>query len=319
MTAPSGAPTASLWDPLEYQAGRPRVLVIANRRSGRCGARWRKGKVSPLDRIRACLAGWNVDCDVHLSPNPQDTVAAARRGASAGDVAVVATGGDGTLRTVADGLVGSETPLGLVPMGTENVLARSMGIPLDLEGACRHLVRSHVRQMDVGRLGDQHFLCFAGIGFDAQVVEVVDMQAKEALGSMAYVAAALGAAWKHRDLVPRARLTVDGRTFEHEFWLILVGTIPLYGGQLRLTPRACPRDGLLDVCVFERADALGTLRQWMGAAVGSHPELPEVAYYLGREILVETETPVAVQLDGDNVSPTPARIQVVPRGVNVRF
>ncbi len=319
MTAPSLEVGQAGAEPLEYHPGRSRILLIANRRSGRGGARWRKGKVSPVDRIRTCLASWNIDCDVHLSPTPQDTVEAARRGASAGYAAVVATGGDGTLRTVADGLVGTRTPLGLVPMGTENVLARSMGIPLDLEGACRHLVRSHVRHMDVGRLGEQHFVCFAGIGFDAQVVEVVDMHTKEALGSMAYVAAALGAAWKHRDLVPRARLTVDGRTFEHEFWLILVGNIPLYGGQLRLTPRACPRDGLLDICVFERADALGTLRQWMGAAVGSHPELPEVAYYLGRDILVETQTPVAVQLDGDNVAPTPSRIRVVPGGLKVRF
>ncbi len=305
--------------PLEYRTDHPRVLLLANRHSGRCGARWRQGKVSPLERIRTCLAGWNVQCEVHQSASPEEATLAARQAALEGYDAVVATGGDGTLRTVAQGLVGTRTPLGLLPMGTENVLARSVGIPLDLEGACRHLVRSPVRQMDVGCVAGQQFLCFAGIGFDAQVVEEVDPQAKEALGSMAYVAAALGAAWKHRDLVPRARLTVDGRTFEHEFWLILVGNIPLYGGQLRLTPRACPRDGLLDVCVFERADALGTLRQWMGAAVGAHAELPEVAYYLGREILIETDAPVAVQLDGDPAPPTPARIQVVPHGVDVRF
>lgn len=306
-------------DALEHSPERSRVLLIGNRRAGRCGARWRQGKVSPVDRIRACLEGQRVDCDVHLSSGPDDAREMARRGAREGYAAVVAAGGDGTLRTVAEGLVGTETPLGLLPMGTENVLARAMGIPMDLEGACRHLVRTPVRSMDVGDLGGRNFLCFAGVGFDAQVVEAVDLQVKETVGSLAYVAAALGAAWKHRDLEPRVRLTVDGRTYEHDFWLILVGNIPLYGGQLRLTPRACPRDGFLDVCVFLRADMPGTVRQWMGAAVGAHADLPEVAYYLGREILLETDPPIALQVDGDSAGQSPCRIRVVPGGLKVRF
>lgn len=305
-------------DALDRWTTRPRVLIIANRRAGRCGARWR-GKVAPIDIIRANLEALGVHSDVHLTTGPDDALAAARQGAGESYSAVVAAGGDGTLRTVADGLVGTGMPLGLLPMGTENVLARSVGVPLDLEGACRHLVRCPVRTMDAGLIGDRHFLCFAGIGFDAQVVEAVDMQAKETLGSMAYVAAAFGAAWKHRDLVPRVRLTVDGRTAEHEFWLILIGNIPMYGGQLRLTPRACPRDGLLDVCVFQRTDMPGSLRQWMAAAMGAHAELPDVAYYLGREITVETEPAIPYQVDGDSGGLTPCTVQVVPAGLRVRF
>lgn len=306
-------------DALDRWTSRPRVLLIANRRAGRCGARWKQGKVAPIDRITSQLTSLGVDCDVHLTTGPDDALRAARRGAHEEYAAVVAAGGDGTLRTVADGLVGTGMPMGLLPMGTENVLARSVGVPLDLEGACRHLVRCPVRSMDMGQIGDKHFLCFAGIGFDAQVVEVVDMQMKEALGSMAYVAAALGAAWKHRDLVPRVRLTVDGRQVEHEFWMLLIGNIPMYGGQLRLTPRACPRDGLLDVCVFQRTDMPGSVRQWMAAAMGAHAELPDVAYYLGREIVVETETPISYQVDGDSGGLTPCTVQVVPAGLRVRF
>lgn len=305
-------------DALDRWTTRARVLIVANRRAGRCGARWR-GKVAPIEIIQANLEALGVDSDVHLTTGPDDALAAARQGAGEDYAAVVAAGGDGTLRTVADGLVGTGMPLGLLPMGTENVLARSVGVPLDLEGACRHLVRCPVRTMDAGQIGDRHFLCFAGIGFDAQVVEAVDMQAKEALGSMAYVAAAFGAAWKHRDLVPRVRLTVDGRTAEHEFWLILIGNIPMYGGQLRLTPRACPRDGLLDVCVFQRTDMPGSLRQWMAAAMGAHAELPDVAYYLGREITVETEPAIPYQVDGDSGGLTPCTVQVVPAGLRVRF
>lgn len=306
-------------DALDRWTTRPRLLIIANQRAGRCGARWKQGKVAPIDVIQAHLAALGVDSDVHLTSGPDDALQAARQGAQGEYAAVVAAGGDGTLRTVADGLVDTGMPLGLLPMGTENVLARSVGVPLDLEGACRHLVRCPVRLMDAGRIGDRHFLCFAGIGFDAQVVEEVDMQMKEALGSMAYVAAALGAAWKHRDLVPRVRLTVDGRRVEHEFWLLLIGNIPMYGGQLRLTPRACPRDGLLDVCVFQRTDMPGSVRQWMAAAMGAHAELPDVAYYLGREIVVETDTPISYQVDGDSGGLTPCTVQVVPAGLKVRF
>lgn len=305
---------------LEALPGRPRVLVIANRASGRCGARWRGRAGATPRRIERLLVEQGLTPELHLSQGPEEAAEAIRRAREEGGFsAVVAAGGDGTLRLAAESLAGSDLPLGLLPMGTENVLARAMGVPFDLEGACRHLVRCPVRAMDLGRVGGRHFLCFTGIGFDAQVVEEVDLQVKEALGSLAYVAAAVGTAWKHRDLVPRARLTVDGRIFEHEFWLILVGNIPLYGGQLRLTPRACPRDALLDVCVFRRTDLPGVLRQWAAAARGVHPRIPEVGYYQGREIVIETDPPIPYQMDGDSGGLTPVRLVAAPGALRARF
>lgn len=290
-----------------------KTLLIINPSAGR-------RKASPLEAITRALRQPFVDLQVHETTGPGDATIVARQAASEGFELVVAAGGDGSLNEVANGLVGSEVALGLVPVGTENVLARELGIPLEPTLACQHLFEKIPRRIDVGRVGDRHFVCFAGIGFDAHVAHSLDPKRKAAMGALAYFLTSFERIGPYRRSPRRATLTVDGVEMTSSFWLMLVGNIQNYGGGMKPAPKARMDDGLLDLCLYPVAGYPGTLRQMVSTRGGRHLGLPGMIYQQARKIEVVTDPIEQVQLDGDPwAGTTPLTIEVVPRSLTVRF
>lgn len=257
---------------------------------------------------------------VSYTRGPEDATVQAREAANDGgfDV-VVAVGGDGTINEVANGLAGTGTEMGIIPLGTENVLAKEMGIPLRVDKACHHLITTRPHPLDLGQAGDRYFICFAGIGFDAHVAFHCCPERKQMLGQLAYVMTSLEKIWEYQGTERTVRLRVDGETFEHNFWLMLVGNIKTYGGNLRPAPLACPRDGLLDLCVLPKTDYPNTLHQVVASLTGNHLKLPGVHYCQAREIVVESYPPEMVQVDGEMAGTTPVTVRVAPKALLARF
>ena len=109
---------------------------------------------------------------------------------------VVAAGGDGTVSAVAEGLVGTETPLGIIPLGTANVLARELGIPVELEGAVRLLAGAHgVTSIDAMKVGEKHYFTQVGVGIDAMMIRDTRREDKRRFGRIAYIWTALTGSW----------------------------------------------------------------------------------------------------------------------------
>ncbi|MEW6283135.1 MAG: diacylglycerol kinase family protein, partial [Candidatus Eremiobacterota bacterium] len=260
-----------------------------------------------------------VDCDLYMTRGSGDAIRAAAAAVREGYDTVVAAGGDGTINEVVNGVARSGVALGIIPIGTENVFAKEMRIPLRIEHACRHVVTSRPRTMDLGQIDERYFLCFAGIGLDAQVVAEVSPEDKSLLGGLSYFLTGLRLAMKYRRLSMAARLWLDGEPQEHRFWLILVGNIASYGWQVRLTPLASPDDGLLDVCIFPHSDVAGIIRHLVGAVLGVHIQWPEISYRKFKELRIETEPPVKIQLDGDLAGTTPCTVRVAPGALVARF
>ena len=158
-----------------------RALLVINPNAGR-------RKKSPLPEIESVFdSQQEFTLDVHKTTGPGDATVAARKAAEDGYDLVIAAGGDGSIFEVANGLVGSDTALGVVPVGTENVLAREMGVPLNPRKACEFMLMQQPRIIDTGRIGEQHFVCFAGIGFDAHVAHQICSERKKRFGALAYV------------------------------------------------------------------------------------------------------------------------------------
>lgn len=290
-----------------------KALLIMNPKAGR-------RKVSPVEEIKVGLRQPFVDLSVHLTSGPGDATVAARQAAADGFELVVAAGGDGSLNEVANGLVGSQVELGLVPVGTENVLARELGIPLNVTAACRYLLDKVPRRIDVGRIGERHFVCFAGIGFDAHVAHNLSPQRKASLGSIAYFLTSFERIGSYRKAPRMATLKVDGESVTSSFWMILVGNIQNYGGGMKPAPRALMDDGLLDLCVYPVAGYPATVRQMVSTRGGRHLGLPGMLYFQAKRIEIATDPVEQVQLDGDPwTGTTPLTIEVVPRSLNVRF
>jgi diacylglycerol kinase (ATP) len=290
-----------------------KTLLIMNPKAGR-------RKVSPIEEITAGLRQPFVDLSIHLTTGPGDGTVAARQAAQDGFELVVAAGGDGSLNEVANGLVGSDVELGLVPVGTENVLARELGIPLNPTNACKHLLDKVPRRIDVGRIGDRCFVCFAGIGFDAHVAHNLSPQRKASLGSMAYFLTSFERIGPYRKAPRMAKLMVDGKEITSSFWMMLVGNIQNYGGGLKPAPKASMEDGLLDLCVYPVTGYPATVRQMVSTRSGKHLNLPGMLYHQAKRIEITTDPVEQVQLDGDPwTGTTPLVIEVVPRSLNVRF
>jgi len=175
---------------------------------------------------------------------------------------IVAAGGDGTVNEVLNGL--GDAPngfervrFGVLPLGTVNVFARELKIPLKLERAWEILRRGREAKIDLpcaefydrGKIQRRYFVQLAGAGFDARAIELVDFSVKKKIGPLAYVVAGLKAL---RERKPLATVNAGGQNFSGE--MILIGNGRFYGGSFEIFPAANLRDGLLDVCVLPRVN-----------------------------------------------------------------
>jgi len=237
--------------------------------------------------------GWQVAWrETH---GPGDAKTYAREAAAQGCQVAIAAGGDGTVGEVVNGLVGSDTVLGVLPVGTSNVWAKEVGIPsapyllhpqvrasLGVGGhwllqAARVLVEGRRVRVDVGRVNDRHFLLWAGVGLDARVTEEMEQnpQVKRRLGRLAFYLAGIYTALGYRGV--RAEVLVDDKLVTRRMILAVISNIQLYGGVVRISPLAQLDDGLLDVCIL----------------------------------------PLPIHADGDFLGYTPAIIEVVPQSLTV--
>ena len=253
-----------------------------------------------------------------------DAERAACEASANGYEAVLAAGGDGTMNEVVNGLltagtVGGPLPLGLVPVGTQNVLAHELGLPVaDLDATLSLLRAGRTRRIDVGLAGSRHFVLMAGFGFDAQVVGEVLRPMKALLGPVAYAFAAAGALATYRST--QIRLRLDGEEVRSEAFLVVVANAASYAyRQIKLAPFAALDDGWLDICVFERArgDRVGFASQMMAVLARRHLRDPRVRYYRGRHLRLESDPPIHGQMDGDTFGATPVEISLLPRALPI--
>lgn len=254
-----------------------------------------------------------------------DAERAAREAAASGVGLVIAAGGDGTLRAVTEGLVGTETALGILPRGTVNVLARELGIPLDDPDAALDIcLHGETRRIDIGKVGGRHFLLMCSVGFDAQAVADVNPDLKGWVGSPAYLLSGL-ATFANYD-PPAFTYAADGappRTAQA--FMLVAANAGSYGGDLRIAPEASLTDGLLDVCVFEAPPGLppplqraAFLRQMGAFALGRHRQDPDVAYLRCRRLTLSATPDAPIQIDGDPDGYTPLVVEAVPQALAVR-
>jgi diacylglycerol kinase (ATP) len=283
-----------------------------------------------IELVAAYLAeqGWDI-ARIAETAGPGCATAHARRAVSDGCDVVFSVGGDGTLAQVVDGLVGTETGLAVLPGGTGNVMARQLNLPVPgglhphpvLESA-RLAVEGQTRWVDVGRitpgLGEpRHFLCWSGVGFDAQVNQVMsqDKEIKRRLGLVAFVIAGVKTL---RDYVGTSAIVrVDGHRVSRRILLLVANNIQIYGVVFRMASRAVLDDGCLDVYCFQGRHKAHVVVHVLRTLLRLHIQDPQVDIFRARRIEIETARPLAVHVDGDWVGETPAVIEVLPRALKL--
>lgn len=257
--------------------------------------------------------GWLVE--VRPTTAPGDATRLAREAAAAGYDLVVAAGGDGTINEVVNGLAGTETALAPLPVGTVNVWAREIGLPLNPRATAEALLRARVRRIDLGRAGDRFFLLMAGVGFDAAVVNEVRSSEKRRFGIFAYILRMFEIAGRFRGA--RVRITLDGRVLRRRALLVVIGNSQLYGGVMKLAARATIDDGLLDVVVIKGESLLTLPLTALAILLRRHTLDPSIEYYRARSVRVETRAGLPVQVDGDHIGATPMSFEAAPGALRV--
>lgn len=255
----------------------------------------------------------------------------ARQAIDQGATIVCPLGGDGTVRAVAAALIDSDVPLGLLPGGTGNLLARNLELPINsIEDALTIALTGHDDLIDVGTVNvatpgstqdeekDYYFLVMAGMGFDASVMTDAPEQLKAQFGWPAYVVAGM----KHLG-GPRfdAAISMDGGRNRHrKVRTVVVGNVGRLQGGLELLPDAAPDDGELDVVVLSPKGVLGWLSVGVAIATRRRRGHPRVEHHRVRRMTVELSQNEELQLDGDPIGPGRTLLFAVkPRSLKVRI
>jgi len=254
------------------------------------------------------------DCEIYATTRTGEAEAMARRGVQEGFEKIVAAGGDGTINEVVNGLAGTGTTLGLLPIGTMNVFATELGLPVhDLEVCWKIVKGDSTRAVDLPKANQKFFVQLAGVGLDAQVVKETSSQLKRNFGPLSYVISAVQIAARKppKLFIQSEDASIDEGSF------VLIGNGRLYGGPFPFFKHAALDDGLLDVIVFKRLGYLEIIKYLQDVVFSSDIRVPEIEYFQTRRLRVESDQTVPVELDGELVGNCPVEFSLQERSLRV--
>jgi diacylglycerol kinase (ATP) len=253
-------------------------------------------------------------CPIRVTSHPGEAEALARRAVEDGFARVIAAGGDGTVNHVANALVGSNAALGLLPLGTVNVFAMELGLPLHNLELCWDIIKgTNVRLVDLPSANGKRFVQLAGVGLDAQVVKETSLAFKRSFGPLSYLisAAQIAARQPPRLFIESNNAPVDEGSF------VLIGNGRLYGGPFPFFKQAVIDDGLLDVVLFKRLGYLEIIKYLQDVVFSSEIRVPEIEYFQTRRLRITSEQDVPVEVDGELAGNCPVDFEIQPKALRV--
>lgn len=284
---------------------RPLVLLV-NPSSG--GGR----ALRALARVEALLDARRVPFRAVRTRSLEHGIAKALHAVESGETPVVISG-DGLIGAVGGALAGTETPLGIVPGGRGNDLARVLGIPTDPEAAIEIVLAGHSRPIDVGEVNDKRFLGIASVGFDSEA----NRRANDSRlrGNLVYLWAAVRtmATWRSA----RFTIAIGERRTRIEGYDVIVANNRAYGGGMFIAPDAELDDGQFDVVTIARMGKLRALYNLSKVFKGTHVHIPEVEVVRAPRLGLSASRPFAVYADGEYLTDLPADLRIIPRALRV--
>lgn len=269
-----------------------------------------------MPKAQRAFADLGIHCDTRLTDSPGHGARIAAEAGSSYD-AVFTVGGDGTAIEVIGALAHMGPPVGILPGGTGNVVARTLGIPLRMGRAVKVLVEGDEARIDLGRLSTgQRFAIGMGVGLDAAMIAGAPALLKRRLGFFAYVLSATRAAFRMEQF--NARIIVDGQVEEIQAAAVLVANFGAVVNDLIAFGDGIMRDdGLLNVCIYSPKNLRDAMRIFWMMSRKKFPPDPRVTYRSGKHFIIETSPPRIGQADGELLGNSPFEIMVEPLAARV--
>jgi diacylglycerol kinase (ATP) len=276
--------------------------------------------MSPEDTEKGILQGlqtYGIEPEIYYT-TPEDTgQGLASRAAAEHTELVIVAGGDGTIHAVANGLVGTQSTLGIIPTGTMNNLAQSLNIPDTIPAACVAIANGETHLIDVGKINEQVFLEVAGIGLEASLFPAAEEIKKPGLITTLY-----GVVSGLRTLLTfkptRIRITFDDRQRRpYEALQVTICNAPFYGMHLEVVPNILMDDGLLDVVIYRNFSKLEYILHAISISQGRRSYQPKIIHKRVSSLRINSDQPLDLQVDGVPQGTTPALVTVLPAALRV--
>lgn len=279
-----------------------KIFLIINQFAGLC-----KKRTHEVNALISFLKGNNCEVEFSYTNHPGHATDLAEKAVSSGFELVVAVGGDGTVNEVAQGLIGTTTLMGIIPMGSGNGLARELGISMNILKSAHTLIDGNMEQIDVCRINNQRFLCTSGIGFDAQVAD--KMSKASTRGFLRYIQLTIQESIAFKPF--KIKMTVDGDLIEKPVFLVTFANARQFGNNAYIAPFASISDGLIDVIVVNPFNKIWLPVFGIGLFTRIIPKLPFVDYYRAKQIDLEFADTNIFHFDGEpGKLAIPAKIKV---------
>lgn len=284
--------------------------------------------------------GFNTD--LLLTQNKGDAEILAKRNVNKQSTLIIAAGGDGTYNEVANGLINSDTPMAILPVGTTSVLAKELKMPSNISKAVDFIINGRIQPIHLGKIifernadfVSRFFILMAGIGFDGEAVFGVHKQIKKYFGKLGYISSGLNVLLKYNpkpiDIIAYdAEIIKKGYNIkfkkleeltEHESYTltgysVVIGKAACYGGNFKFTPDARLTDPTFYMFVAHSRSRRSILKYFAGIAVNMHLRYNDISYLRTSKVKVLGDA--RVQIDGDYVGTTPISIEVAPNALNL--
>ncbi|MDQ1148461.1 diacylglycerol/lipid kinase family protein [Sphingobacterium zeae] len=270
---------------------RKQILFVINPISGG------KHKTSFKKQVLDVLDLQKFDPTFQQTARPNHAYEIGLKAIEEGYDAVIAVGGDGTINELGSALVGSGIPLGIIPEGSGNGLALYLGVPMNEAAAIRRINRFESIEVDCGVINERRFFNIAGLGFDASVSE--NFANENIRGPLGYMKSVFNVLSKYQPA--HYKLTIDGKVYERQAFMISVANSPQYGNNAYIAPQASVNDGILDVCIVHKFPLYILPKMIFHLFNKSADQSNYVEIIPGKNIQIEVDKISPVHVDGEPI------------------
>lgn len=286
------------------------ITIVANPEAGR-------GKAKAV--VEGLIRKSTEPAKVEWTTRPGEATEIARRCYEAGVDRVIAAGGDGTVTEVANAAYQAQLPFGILPVGTGNDFARTLGIFGDLDKAWNVATSGDATKIDCLKwfTGTQSGIAInvAGCGFDASVAELINRGVKFLSGTAAYYFAIVSTLLKYKPI--DLEIQIDGQSFKKSAMLCAIANAKSYGGGLKVAPTASITDGKLDAVIVEDFGKIEFLLNFPKLLAGTHLNHPKISHVTGTQVTIIAKEPTPFLVDGELVTGTTFTIELLPSSLSI--
>lgn len=272
-----------------------------------------------LAQIRAALEP-AINLDICFTTPEEGADFHAQAAVARGVQAIIASGGDGTLSAAAAAVVGTDIPLGIISRGTANAFATALEIPDTIEAACQTILQGITRKVDAARCNGQPLVLLAGVGFEAETVELADRESKNRFGMLAYVLAGMQQLQNLETFEVQIE-TEDKVVTVSAVAVTVANAAPPTSILAQGSAGIIADDGLLDVTIVAPANKAGAIAAayhlFQSASSGTPTERDDIGYLRASRFKITANPPQKVVLDGEMAGTTPIDVECIPRGLTI--